>query len=231
MTGPDRGELQDVVDLIAEEARKYLASVDDRPLREPGADKRADQFGGELPETGVGADATLRELIDGLDAHVASSGPRFFHFVIGGVTPAALGADWFQSTTDQNPGLWQASPLGGKLADVSVRWLHRPLRPAADVGRRADDGRDHGQLHGLALRAPVVGPAPRGRRRRRRPGRASGGAGSHERLRARQLPQGPRDAGAWAATACRRSSKTTPGGSTSTRCAARSRSWTGDRRS
>jgi glutamate/tyrosine decarboxylase-like PLP-dependent enzyme len=123
VAAPDRAELEGVVALIAEEARKYLASVDDRALREPGADKRAEAFGGTLPETGVGADAALRELLDGLDAHVASSGPRFFHFVIGGVTPASLGADWLQSTIDQNPGLWVASPLGARLADLSVTWL------------------------------------------------------------------------------------------------------------
>lgn len=123
MAGPERSELEGVVALIAEEARRYLASVDDRALREPGADKRAEDFGGPLPETGVGADAALRELLDGLDAHVASSGPRFFHFVIGGVTPASLGADWLQSTIDQNPGLWVASPLGARLADLSVAWL------------------------------------------------------------------------------------------------------------
>jgi glutamate/tyrosine decarboxylase-like PLP-dependent enzyme len=123
VTGPDRDELEGVVALIAEEARRYLASIDERPLREPGADKRAEQFGGPLPEDGAGADAALRELLDGLDAHVASSGPRFFHFVIGGVTPASLGADWLQSTIDQNPGLWAASPLGGRLADLSVKWL------------------------------------------------------------------------------------------------------------
>jgi glutamate/tyrosine decarboxylase-like PLP-dependent enzyme len=123
MTGPDRAELEGVVSLIAEEARRYLATVDDRALREPGADDRADRFEGSLPETGVGAETALRELLDGLDAHVASSGPRFFHFVIGGVTPASLGADWLQSTIDQNPGLWSASPLGGRLADLSIRWL------------------------------------------------------------------------------------------------------------
>jgi glutamate/tyrosine decarboxylase-like PLP-dependent enzyme len=124
VAGPSREEIDEVLDLIAGEARSYLATVDDRPLREEKAEDFADAFAGPLPERGSGAMEALRELLDrGLPASVASSGPRFFHFVIGGVTPAALGGAWLTDAIDQNPGLWTASPMGSALGRVSVDWL------------------------------------------------------------------------------------------------------------
>jgi glutamate/tyrosine decarboxylase-like PLP-dependent enzyme len=122
--GPRRDEIDEVLELIAGEARSYLASVDDRALREEKADDFADGFAEPLPERGSGAMEALRELLDrGVPASVASSGPRFFHFVIGGVTPAALGGAWLTDAIDQNPGLWTASPIGSALGRVSVEWL------------------------------------------------------------------------------------------------------------
>jgi len=124
VTDPRREEVGEVLDLIAREAREYLEGVDDRPLRTPDVDARAEAFGGPLPEQGDGAVAALQELLkEGIDAGVNSTGPRFFHFVIGGVTPAALGADWMTTALDQNPGMWAASPLGARLSTVSIGWL------------------------------------------------------------------------------------------------------------
>jgi glutamate/tyrosine decarboxylase-like PLP-dependent enzyme len=124
VSGPRREEIAEVVELLEREARAYLDSLDERPLREDKAEDFADTFVGPLPEQGSGAMQAMRELIDqGLPASVSSSGPRFFHFVIGGVTPAALGGAWLTDAIDQNPGLWTASPLGGALGRVSLEWL------------------------------------------------------------------------------------------------------------
>ena len=119
-----RGDLDDVLRLVAAEATRYLAGLDDRPVREPGADEHLKAFNGSLPEQGEGTLAPLRDLLThGIDAATHSAGPRFFHFVIGGVTPAALGADWITSLIDQNAGLWDASPLGSTLESLSIGWL------------------------------------------------------------------------------------------------------------
>jgi len=109
---------------VAAEARDYLATLADAPVRSAGSDDAAARFGGELPEHGIGTLPALEELLrDGIEAHVRSGGPRFFHWVIGGSTPAALAADWLATLLDQNAGGWDASPLAARLEDVSIRWL------------------------------------------------------------------------------------------------------------
>jgi glutamate/tyrosine decarboxylase-like PLP-dependent enzyme len=122
-THPRSDEIPEVLQLVAKEAESYLATIDDLPVRDPSAEAVAASFGGKLPEQGDGALAALRELLDGLDGAVRAAGPKFFHFVNGGVTPAALGADWLASAIDQNPGAWVASPLAGRLEIVALGWL------------------------------------------------------------------------------------------------------------
>jgi len=117
-------EIKDVIELIAEEARRYLATIDERPVRTDAASEIGDRFSGTLPEHGDGAVAALRKLADeGIETSVTSAGPRFFHYVIGGTTPAALGADWLTTVLDQNAGGWEASPLGTELEDIALNWL------------------------------------------------------------------------------------------------------------
>ena len=85
--------------LVAAEAEAYLAGIDDAPVRPPGG---AEMAGRGLPADGVGSIAALTELIAASrDGATRSAGPRFFHFVMGGGTPAALGADWLTSALDQ----------------------------------------------------------------------------------------------------------------------------------
>jgi hypothetical protein len=91
------------LELVLEHARGYLAEMD-APVRTPATDEAARTFGGPLPEHGDGTLAVIRRLLEqGTEAHVRSGGPRFFHWVIGGSTPAALAADWLAVLLDQNP--------------------------------------------------------------------------------------------------------------------------------
>jgi glutamate/tyrosine decarboxylase-like PLP-dependent enzyme len=114
-----RDEETDALAFAVDEARRYLAGIDEAPVLA----SREQRFGGRLPEDGDGALVALRELVAGSDVATRSSGPRFFHFVTGGTTPAALAADWLTSLLDQNAFSAVSSPLGAQLEDVAVRWL------------------------------------------------------------------------------------------------------------
>ncbi|CAN5669637.1 pyridoxal-dependent decarboxylase [soil metagenome] len=123
ITGPHRQEIDPVIALLAREGVDYLGGLDDRAVRAWDVEERAAKFDRPLPEHGEGAEQAVRELLEGVDAGLHTSGPRWFHFVTGGITPAALGADWLTTVLDQNPGAWVASPLGAELELVALRWL------------------------------------------------------------------------------------------------------------
>ena len=116
----DRDLVADALRLIEREAEAYLAGVDEarvRPRGEPELD-------GALPDAGAGTLAALEELARAAEEGATrSTGPRFFHFVMGGVTPAALGADWLTSALNQNAYNWVSSPLGMRVEQVAMGWL------------------------------------------------------------------------------------------------------------
>jgi glutamate/tyrosine decarboxylase-like PLP-dependent enzyme len=123
-----RHEHEAALEFALAEAKLFLATLDDGLVRERDADEIADSIGGPLPEDGDGALEALGQLGAARGAATRSPGPRFFHFVTGGATPAALAADWLASALDQNPGLWSSSPLGSRLEIVAVDWLKELFR-------------------------------------------------------------------------------------------------------
>ena len=95
----DHDVLDECLRLVAAEAAEYLAGVDEAPVRPAGT---PDDIGGSLPDEGAGSVAALRTLVEAAEIGATrSAGPRFFHFVMGGGTPAALAADWLASALDQ----------------------------------------------------------------------------------------------------------------------------------
>jgi glutamate/tyrosine decarboxylase-like PLP-dependent enzyme len=105
---------------IARAAEAYLAALDDALVRPPGQPS----IDAGLPEEGVGSIEALEELVAAAEAGATrSTGPRFFHFVMGGVTPAALGADWLTSTLNQSAYNWVSSPLASRIEQVTLGWM------------------------------------------------------------------------------------------------------------
>lgn len=119
----DRDQLTAALRLAAAEAEHYLEGIDHESV-DPGSEDAIAGWSDPMPEHGQGSVATLAELARRGDAAATrSSGPRFFHFVMGGTTPAALGADWLTSAYDQIAYAWASSPMAARLEQVTIEWL------------------------------------------------------------------------------------------------------------
>jgi glutamate/tyrosine decarboxylase-like PLP-dependent enzyme len=106
-------------------ALKFLEGVNTRSVgaTADAASMRA-ALGGPLPEQGEPAGRVVEELARHADPGlVATAGPRFFGFVIGGSVPAAVGADWLTSAWDQNAGLFVLSPAAAVVEETVLEWL------------------------------------------------------------------------------------------------------------
>jgi glutamate/tyrosine decarboxylase-like PLP-dependent enzyme len=130
VTDPLHADERAALRLAVEAAESYLGRLANEPAAPPGIDEAASAFAPEpLPASGAGAQAALSELAAaGLAGATRSAGPRFFHFVTGGATPAALGADWLASTFDQNSFSWVSSPIGSRAERVALDWLKELFR-------------------------------------------------------------------------------------------------------
>jgi len=59
----------------------------------------------------------------GAPATVATTGGRYFGFVIGGTLPGALAASWMASVWDQNAAFQVMSPIAAELEEVVLKWV------------------------------------------------------------------------------------------------------------
>lgn len=91
--------LETLLDKTAKTALGYLNSIDTRPPASMFSAKEEPS----LQKDGLGADRTLEVFLDRYgEDFPASNGPRFWGFVTGGTTPAALMGDWLTSAYDLN---------------------------------------------------------------------------------------------------------------------------------
>jgi glutamate/tyrosine decarboxylase-like PLP-dependent enzyme len=118
-------------------ARRYLQSLAGRPVGPTAEAVRAlDRLDFPLSEAGIDSSRVLALLDEvGSPATVASAGPRYFGFVIGGALPAAVAAAWLSAAWDQNVALSVMSPVGSRLDEVALRWVCELLGlPAGSTG-------------------------------------------------------------------------------------------------
>jgi glutamate/tyrosine decarboxylase-like PLP-dependent enzyme len=106
-------------------AGAWFESLATRPVRAMAtAGELRQMLGGDLPDEGVDPHEAIKGLTDaGSSGTMASAGPRYFGFVVGGSLPAAVAADWLVSLWDQNGGIYALSPLTAVIEQITASWL------------------------------------------------------------------------------------------------------------
>lgn len=124
----------DALSLAAERAERYVREIGRRRVA-PGEReiRELERFRETFPE-GPSDPRRVVAMLDelGSPATVATTGGRYFGYVIGGVLPAALGANWLAGAWDQNAALRAMSPIAAELEDVVLRWVCEALHLPAD---------------------------------------------------------------------------------------------------
>ena len=138
MSMDPRAEISDLLRRTCDHASAYLAQADRGPVAHT-VDSRAlrGALAYDLTDGGVPASDVIDALVDAAGPGlVASTGGRFFGFVVGGSVPAALAADWLVSTWDQNVGFHVLSPTAALIESITAEWLLDllGLPPDAAVG-------------------------------------------------------------------------------------------------
>ena len=118
-----------VLQFAAERAQRYVQQVDDRRVAPTQKDLAALAKFREPFPAGPSDPRDVVQFLDdlGSPATVASTGRRYFGFVIGGVLPAVMGANWLAGAWDQNAALRVMSPIAAELEDVVLSWIGEAL--------------------------------------------------------------------------------------------------------
>jgi glutamate/tyrosine decarboxylase-like PLP-dependent enzyme len=119
----------DVLHEVLAHAERFLDELPERPVGTTATvDELRTALDGALPEEGTDDRRVIADLMKSTEGGlVATGGPRFFGFVIGGSTRASLAADWLTTLWDQNAGLVAAGPAAAVVEEIAGDWLKQLL--------------------------------------------------------------------------------------------------------
>jgi glutamate/tyrosine decarboxylase-like PLP-dependent enzyme len=140
------------LDVANRHARRYLASLRDRDVGEQASvDELRRALARELADAGEDPAAVVEELARAAaPGLIATGGPRYFGFVIGGSLPAALGADWLATAWDQIASLYACGPSASVAEEVAGRWVLDLLGLPASAGFGLTTGGTMANFTGIA---------------------------------------------------------------------------------
>lgn len=121
---------------VAERAIRYVSRIDQRNVNPSAAGLAAlSEFHEPFPPAPSDPREVLKKLDEiGSSATVAMTGGRYFGYVIGGILPAALAANWLAGTWNQNAALRAMSPVAAELEDMVLQWVCEALELPANCG-------------------------------------------------------------------------------------------------
>jgi glutamate/tyrosine decarboxylase-like PLP-dependent enzyme len=133
-----RSDWKSVVDAASDIALEHLESLADRPVL-PSADHALIRKALDRPPTPGGLDAAqvVTELAGDIEPYLtAQAGGRYFGFVVGGLHPAAFGAEVLVAAWDQNSPMFAGSPGVAVAEELAAHWLVDllGLPPQSSVG-------------------------------------------------------------------------------------------------
>lgn len=119
-----RGEIENLIGQLQTALADAIRGMDERPALTPGADAALAVLKEPLPDTGCGARQSIEKLLE-LNASAAANtgGPKCFHFIIGGNTPAAMAADLLATAYETVTYTWVVSPVGVQMELQALDWL------------------------------------------------------------------------------------------------------------
>lgn len=118
---PERAALTRAV----EHALAWLDGLDARSVATTATlDDLRSRLSRPLAQRGVPAVQVIDDLVaDTAGGILGSQNGRFFGWVIGGGTPAAMAADWLTTVWDQNAGIHACGPAASVVEEVAADWL------------------------------------------------------------------------------------------------------------
>ena len=145
-------DLRELLRRTAERVADYRENVGDLPVA-PSVDPAAllAELGGPLPAEGTDTAAVIEQLAAAVEpAVVATAGPRYFGYVIGGALDAATCADLLATGWDQVAFNATTSPAAAVVEEVVGAWLKEALGLPADASFGLVTGGQGANTVGLA---------------------------------------------------------------------------------
>jgi glutamate/tyrosine decarboxylase-like PLP-dependent enzyme len=144
--------MDELMRVVTDEVLRYRGELAERPVTTTGTvDDVRRALGGPLPDAPTPPRQVVEQLVEAArPGLMATSGPRFFGFVIGGALPAASAADMLAAGWDQCAFNGVLSPAASAAEAVAGGWLKDLLGIPATAGVGFVTGAQAGNTVGLA---------------------------------------------------------------------------------
>ena len=118
----DLNNLEYLLSLTKDKALSYLNNLNNTPVS---VNDIQAAISINLSKDGIGLENTIKAFSGQYqDKIVAASGPRYWGFVTGGTTPAAIAGDWLSTIFDQNPqGIKGSGDISAMIELETIGWL------------------------------------------------------------------------------------------------------------